>query len=324
MQQKFMDMPAPDSLRIVSLLPSATEILDCLGLTPFVVGRSHECDYPADISSQPICTAARLNSNRSSGEIDRDVLALLQAALGIYEVKLDVLRELKPTHIVTQAQCDVCAVTLKDVEQAIATLDGEIKPQLISLQPDTLADVYADIIRVAQVFKVDPQPALTGLQNRVKSCGDRTKHLPTDQRPKVAAVEWIDPLMGGGNWLPELIEIAGGENVLGQQGEHSPYISWETLLEKNPDIVVIMPCGFDLERTHQEMLADVTAHPQWRNLRAVKEDKLFICDGNAYFNRPGPRLIDSLEILAEIIHPNLFERQYTQQDWQRLKFPEIK
>ncbi|NJN71727.1 MAG: cobalamin-binding protein [Limnothrix sp. RL_2_0] len=311
-------MPSTESLRIVSLLPSATEILDCLGLTPFVVGRSHECDYPAEIASRPICTAARLNSERSSGEIDRDVLALLQAALGIYEVNIDVLRELKPTHIVTQAQCDVCAVTLGDVEQAIASLGGELNPQLISLQPNTLADVYADITRVATQFNVDPQPTLTGLKNRVEACQQRTQDLTPEQRPKVAAIEWIDPLMGGGNWLPELIEIAGGENILGKQGEHSPYITWDSLLAKDPDVVVIMPCGFDLERTRQEMLTDVKAHPQWQELRAVKENTLFICDGNAYFNRPGPRLIDSIEILTEMIHPQLFDRQYTQQDWQQL------
>lgn len=312
-------MPSTESLRIVSLLPSATEILDCLGLTPFVVGRSHECDYPAGIKNRPICTSARLNSERSSGEIDRDVLALLQAALGIYEVKIDVLRELKPTHIVTQDQCDVCAVTLGDVEKAIASLGEELNPQLISLQPNTLADVYADITRVAAQFNVDPQPALSSLKNRVEVCRQRTQALTPNQRPKVAAIEWIDPLMGGGNWLPELIEIAGGENILGQQGEHSPYITWDSFLAKDPDIVVIMPCGFDLERTRQEMLADVKAHPQWQELRAVKENKLFICDGNAYFNRPGPRLIDSIEILTEIIHPQLFDRQYTQHDWQQLK-----
>lgn len=308
-------MSATENFRIVSLLPSATEILDCLGLTPFIVGRSHECDYPAAIQDRPICTAARLNSHRSSGAIDRDVLELLQAALGIYEVKIDVLRELKPTHIVTQDQCDVCAVTLNDVQQAIASL-GDAQPQLISLQPDTLADVYTDIIRVAEQFGVDPQPTLTSLKNRVEACRQRTKELT--QRPKVAAIEWIDPLMGGGNWLPELIEFAGGENILGKQGEHSPYITWEKLLETDPDVAIIMPCGFDLERTRLEMVADFNAHPQWRELRAVKEDQLFICDGNAYFNRPGPRLVDSLEILAEIIHPELFPRQYSETDWTKL------
>ena len=303
--------------RIVSLLPSATEILDCLGLTPFVVGRSHECDYPAEIKSQPICTSARLNSSKPSGEIERDVQELLQAAIGIYEVKIDVLRELKPTHIVTQDQCDVCAVTLNDVQKAIGAIAGtDIK--LISLQPNTLAEMYADIEYVAAEFELDPQPVVEKLKARVTDCHGKTKALPIAERPKVAAVEWIDPLMGGGNWLPELVEMAGGQNILGHQGKHSPYVTWEQLLEHDPDVVVVMPCGFDLERTHTEMLADLEAHPEWKELQAVQADQLFICDGNAYFNRPGPRLVDSLEILAEITHPNLFERQYPEAAWAKL------
>ncbi|QCS48666.1 cobalamin-binding protein [Picosynechococcus sp. PCC 11901] len=306
------------SYRIVSLLPSATEILDCLGLTPDVVGRSHECDYPPEIGDRPVCTAARLDSERPSGEIDQEVLALLQGALGIYEVKLDVLQALQPTHIVTQDQCDVCAVTLADVQKAIAQLSDH-PPQLISLQPNTLADVYQDIRRVAQQFNRDPQPVLQDLQQRVQACQKRGKTLA--KRPRVAAIEWIDPLMGGGNWLPELIELAGGENILGKPGKHSPYISWETLLASDPDVVVVMPCGFDLERTRQEMLADLELHPEWKQLRAVHNDQLFICDGNAYFNRPGPRLVDSLEILTEILQPT-GDRLYPKTAWQKLSLLE--
>ncbi len=295
-------------------MPSATEILDCLGLTPDVVGRSHECDYPPEIGDRPVCTAARLDSECPSGEIDQEVLALLQGALGIYEVKLDVLQALQPTHIVTQDQCDVCAVTLADVQKAIAQLSDH-PPQLISLQPNTLADVYQDIRRVAQQFNRDPQPVLQDLQQRVQACQKRGKTLA--KRPRVAAIEWIDPLMGGGNWLPELIELAGGDNILGKPGKHSPYISWETLLASDPDVVVVMPCGFDLERTRQEMLADLELHPEWKQLRAVQNDQLFICDGNAYFNRPGPRLMDSLEILTEILQPT-GDRLYPKTAWQKL------
>ncbi|AFY38323.1 periplasmic binding protein [[Leptolyngbya] sp. PCC 7376] len=315
-------MISTKSPRIVSLLPSATEVLDSLGLTPFIVGRSHECDYPAEIQSRPICTSARLNSSKSSGDIDRDVQELLKAAIGIYEVKLDVLKELQPTHIVTQDQCDVCAVTLNDVQKAIGAIAGT-DIQLISLQPNTLSDVYADIERVAKHFDLDPQTTINGLQARVNLCRERTASLTSSKRPRVAAIEWIDPLMGGGNWLPELIEIAGGENILGHQGQHSPYVTWETLLETDPDIAVIMPCGFDLQRTYEEMLNDVKAHPQWQQLRAVQDNKLFICDGNAYFNRPGPRLVDSLEILAEIMHPNLFKQQYPDTDWRVLSPVEL-
>lgn len=303
--------------RIVSLLPSATEILACLDLTSFIVGRSHECDYPAEIGDRPICTSARLDSNRSSVEIDQDVLELLQAALSIYEVKIDVLRDLKPTHIVTQDQCDVCAVSFGDVEKAVATL-AEPQPQIISLQPDTLTDVWSDIARVAAQFELDAKPILEQLQQRVAVCHQRTQALAATQRPKVAAIEWIEPLMGGGNWLPELIEIAGGQNILGKHGEHSPYIDWDSLIEQDPDIIVVMPCGFDLQRTRQEMLDNIASQPKWHKLRAVQENQLYICDGNAYFNRPGPRLVDSIAILTEIIHPQSFKRTYTHSDWSKL------
>ena len=312
-------MSTPTSPRIVSLLPSASEILNCLGLMPYVVGRSHECDYPTEVEKRPICTAARLNSDKSSGEIDRDVQQLLYSALGIYEVKLETLKALNPTHIVTQDQCDVCAVTLDDVKKAVdAIADTDIK--IISLQPNILADVYGDINRVAEEFNVDAETVLESLQQRVVNITKQISSLNLAQRPKVAAIEWIDPLMGGGNWLPELVELAGGDNVLGRQGHHSPYINWDKLREEDPDIVIVLPCGFDGERTRQEMLADVKQHPQWLQLRAVQNDHLYICDGNAYFNRPGPRLVDSLEILAEIIHPQLFKRQYPEQAWQKLTF----
>ena len=302
-------------LQIVSLLPSATEIIDCLGLTDALVGRSHECDYPPLVKDLPVCTKARLNSHKSSGEIDVDVQTLMQKALSIYEIKTEVLEELQPTHIITQDQCDVCAVNLPEVEKAIAKLTNS-HPQVISLQPDLLNEVWDDIKRVAKILGVDFQPALDKLQNRINSISDKVKDK--SEKPTVVAIEWTEPLMVGANWIPELIEIAGGKSLLSVKGKHSPYISWDNLAEADPDVIVIMLCGFDLERTEQESQV-LTQHPHWNNLKAVKNGQVFIVDGNAYFNRPGPRLVDSAEILAEIFHPQLFNFGHQRKSWKPFK-----
>ena len=302
------------SLKIVSLLPSATEIIDCLGLTDSLVGRSHECDYPSLVRDLPICTTARLDSTRSSGQIDQDVQTLLQQALSIYNIELQTLQKLQPTHIVTQDQCDVCAVNFGTVEVAIAQLTNS-NPQVISLQPNLLEEVFTDIERVAKTFGIDPQSVLTRLKQRIKEI--RTKIENIDPKPTVVALEWIEPLMGGGNWIPELIEIAGGQPLLGVKGEHSPYFTWENLREANPDVIVIMPCGFDLKRTEQESQI-LRNHSDWENLKAVKNGQVFIVDGNAYFNRPSHRLVDSTEILAEILHPSLFNYGFKGNSWNYL------
>ncbi len=299
------------NLRIVSLLPSATEIIDCLGLTEALVGRSHECDYPPQVKELPVCTEARLDSSKKSGEIDADVQTIVQQALSIYKIKTEVLEQLQPTHIITQDQCDVCAVNFAEVEKAIAQLINS-HPQVISLQPNLLSEVWADIERVAQTLGVEAQPVLERLQSRIDALAEKVKDLR--EKPTVVALEWTEPLMGGGNWIPELIEIAGGKPLLSVKGEHSAYLFWESLVDIEPEIIAIMPCGFDLERTERESQI-LTQHPGWKSLKAVKNDKVFIVDGNAYFNRPGPRLVDSAEILAEIFHPQLFNFGYRGKSW---------
>ena len=298
------------NLRIISLLPSATEIIDCLGLTEALVGRSHECDYPPQVKDLPICTEARLDSSKKSGEIDADVQTLMQSALSIYKIKTKVLEQLQPTHILTQDQCDVCAVNLPEVEKAIAQLINS-HPQVISLQPNLLQQVWTDIERVAKTLRVEPQPVLDKLKSRLDAIANKVKD---NRKPTVVALEWTEPLMGGGNWIPELIKIAGGKPLLGVKGEHSSYLYWESLIEIEPEIIVIMPCGFDLERTERESQV-LTQHPGWKSLKAVKNDQVFIVDGNAYFNRPGPRLVDSAEILAEIFHPQLFDFGHREKSW---------
>ncbi len=282
------------ALKIVSLLPSATEIIDCLGLTSALVGRSHECDYPPSVQELPVCTEAKLNSHKNSGEIDADVQTLMQKALSIYKIKTEVLEQLQPTHIITQDQCDVCAVNLPEVEKATAKLTNS-HPQVISLQSDLLNEVWDNIERVARILGVDSQSALDRLQSRINNISEKVKDL--SQKPTVVPIEWTEPLMVGANWIPELIEIAGGKSLLSVEGKHSPYISWDSLTEADPDVIVIMPCGFDLKRTEQESKV-LTKHTNWNSLKAVQNSKVFIVDGNAYFNRPGPRLVDSAEILA--------------------------
>jgi iron complex transport system substrate-binding protein len=298
-------------LRIISLLPGATELIFALGLGEALVARSHECDYPLEAQALPICTEARLDSSQSSGQIDTDVAKLAQSALSIYLVKTEVIKHLEPTHILTQDQCDVCAVSLADVEKALSELVST-NPQVISLQPNVLSDLWTDIERVASIFGVDPQPLLTQLQGRIDLFRQKNKTL--DHRPKVAALEWVDPLMATGNWIPELIEIAGGQSLFGKTGEHSPYLDWDKLVEADPDCIIIMPCGFDLDRTRTESKV-LAKNPAWDKLRAVQEGKVFVTDGNAYFNRPSPRLVDSTEILAEILHPDLYDYGYKGKAW---------
>ena len=303
------------NLRIVSLLPSATEIVAGLGLTDALVGRSHECDYPSAIKHLPVCTEARLDPAQSSLQIDTDVQTLLKSALSIYQVKTDVLEQLQPTHIITQDLCDVCAVSFADVQQAIKKLTNS-NPQLISLRPTKLIDLWADIASVAQTLGVESKPLLDRLKYRLETCRQKIKSVPR-KVPTVVAVEWTKPVMIAGNWIPELIEIAGGKPLFGVSGQNSPYLKWEEILKADPDYMIIMPCGFNLDRTKRESEALID-NPYWSNLKAVRTNKVFITDGNAYFNRPGPRLIESLEILTEIMHPKLFHFGHQGTGWDYL------
>ncbi len=304
------------NVRIVSLIPSGTEILATLGLTNAIVGRSHECDHPPEIKNLPVCTAARLNSNASSSEIHNQVNDILQSALSIYQIKTDVLEQLQPTHILTQDQCDVCAVSFQEVEKAVASLIHS-SPQIISLQPNFLKDVWHDIERVGQIFGVDSVKTLENLEARVKICQHKVKGLSLNEHPTVVCIEWTDPLMVAANWIPELVNLAGGQSLFGATGQSSPHLEWETLIASNPDVIIFMPCGFDLQRTRQEAQL-LTQRPDWEKLHATKAGRIYITDGNAYFNRPGPRLADSLEILAEILHPEIFEYGYKGTAWEPL------
>ncbi len=292
-----------DKTRIVSLLPSATEIVAALGAQDRLIGRSHECDYPPGIEALPICTAARIDPGATSREIDDAVKHALRDALAIYDVFEDQLRELSPQLVVTQDQCDVCAVALRDVETAVSSLSGR-KVDIVSLHPNDLNAVYRDITTVGAAIGASSaaQALVAELKSRTAAIAETTTALAT---PSVACIEWTDPLMAAGNWVPELVKLAGGRDVFGRVGQHAPWIEWDALQNADPDIIVFMPCGFDLQRCRHETSL-LAQRPEWKELSAVKSGRVFVTDGNSYFNRPGPRLIDSLEIFAEIFHPASF------------------
>ncbi|AFY42462.1 cobalamin-binding protein [Nostoc sp. PCC 7107] len=304
------------NIRIVSLIPSATEILATLGLADAIVGRSHECDYPPEIKNLPVCTQARLNTDEPSDNIHTKVNDLLQSALSIYQIKTEVLEQLQPTHILTQDQCDVCAVSLPEVEKAVANFVST-SPKIISLQPNLIEDVWADIEQVAHIFNVDSVKILENLEARVKIIQQKIQGLSLNELPKVACIEWTDPLMTAANWIPELVNLAGGQSLFSVPGEPSVILEWDTLIATNPDVIVFMPCGFDLIRTRKEAEL-LTQRSEWQKLHANQTGRVYITDGNAYFNRSGPRLVDSLEILAEMLHPEIFDYGYKGTAWEEL------
>jgi len=302
--------------RIVSLIASSTEIVCALGLESRLVGRSHECDYPPSVTRLPVCTRPKFATNGSSLEIDQRVKTILQQALSVYQVDSGLLRQLRPTHIITQTQCEVCAVSLKDVEQAVREMIGS-KPVIVPLAPNCLADVWADVQRVADALDVADRSRQLIRQWRSRMGQIEKKAAIRATRLRVACIEWIEPLMASGNWMPELVEMAGGLNLLGEAGKHSPWMSWEELQEKDPDVILILPCGFDIQRARQEF-PTLTSKPGWPDLKAVRERRVYVLDGNQYFNRPGPRLVESLEILSEILHPEVFHFGHEGAGWQRL------
>jgi len=302
--------------RIVSLISSATEIIYALGQTLNQVGRSHECDFPPEIAALPVCTKPTIDIHADSREIDQAVKDRVRNALSVYEVFDEVLERLQPTHIITQTQCEVCAVSLRDVERSVASLLAS-RPKVISLTPNSLADVWDDIRRVAGALEIVEQgeSVVASLQGRMCAVSDRVRRAGA--RPRVACIEWQEPLMAVGNWMPQLVEMAGGINLLGQPDKHSGYLPWTELVMADPDVIVISPCGFDLARTEQQMYW-LTERPEWSRLRAVQNGRVYLADGNQYFNRPGPRLVETLQILAEILHPESFEPSFERTGWQKL------
>ena len=287
-------------MRVVSLLPSATEIVCALGARASLVGVSHECDYPPDVRALPRLTRARVATDAPSAAIDRDVRALLAQGLSVYELDVEQLAVLAPDVVVTQDQCEVCAVPLAEVAAAARQVLGA-GVTIVSLSPRYLGDVWTDIERVAAALERVPAGAelVAGYKERLARLAGAVAGLA---HPVVACIEWLDPVMVAGNWVPELVAIAGGAYPFAEPGAASAATSWQAIADARPEVVALMPCGFGIAQTERE-LPDLVARPEWRALAAVETGRAWVVDGNAYLNRPGPRLVESAEILAALIHP---------------------
>jgi iron complex transport system substrate-binding protein len=281
-------------MRIVSLVPSATETLFALGLGDQVVAVTHECDYPEAARSLPKVTRDLLAPGLSAAEIDAAVRERTGRGESIYGLDEDALGELEPDLIVTQALCAVCAVSYDDVRAMAQRMDHP--PQVISLDPNTLGEVLGDVRTLAEATGV--RDAGVDLVQAAARRIERVKLVVRDRaRPRVAALEWLDPVYVAGHWTPQLIDLAGGEDVLGMPGEHSEVRGWDEVAAAQPDLVVVMPCGYDAPRAREEALAHE------RELAALGAGEVVAVDAAAYFSRPGPRLIDGLELLAHLLHP---------------------
>lgn len=283
-------------MRVVSLLPSATEHICAVGARDQLVGVSHECDFPEDVVGLPVLTRCRTSLGRESLAIDRSIRNLLERAAAVYEVDVDALAAVRPDVIVTQDLCDVCAVSYDDVCSAARAL-GNPELRIVNLHPTRLADVWDDVRRVGVALDKDPAPVLDALLARVDTIRARSAGL---HRPKVLTLEWLEPGMVGGTWMPELVEIAGGEALVTRPGQHAPTLSDAELAGLDPDVVLVKPCGFDIARTFTEA-------PRVAALAAMfPRARTWVADGNAFFNRPGPRIVESLEILAAAVHPEVW------------------
>lgn len=285
-------------MRIVSLLPSATEMVCVLGLGDRLVGVTHECDYPEAVRGLPRVTRTLIPAEASSAEIDRLVSEQFKTTRALYSLDVPLLKDLRPDVIVTQSLCDVCAVAPNEVQAALAQLPGQ--PRVVNLEPQSLEGVFAAIEQVAQAVGASAHGVLARLRARVDAVVTRSEGLSA--RPRVALLEWLDPPFSSGHWSPELVRLAGGLEGLGQEGCPSRRLRWDEVLAWQPEAVVVACCGFDVERTLLDV-AGVQQVPGWEQLPAVRAGRVSVVDGSQYFNRPGPRLIDSLELLAHALHP---------------------
>ena len=283
--------------RIVSLLPSATEIVYALGLGDALVGVTHECDFPPEARRKPALTRSTLASTSSSAEIDRHVRASLHAGSSLYALDAALLAELQPTLIITQELCAVCAVSYEIVARAAKGLRAD--PRIVSLEPSSLEDVYANIGTVAERTGTElvAQRIVAGLRARASALA---QHVAARPRPRTLVLEWTDPPMSGGHWTPELVALAGGEPVLAHPAANSQVLEWSAIAKADPDAILVAPCGYALDAA-RDAVAELEAQPVWATLRAVRAGRVYAIDGNNYVNRPGPRLVDTAELFASAI-----------------------
>lgn len=295
-------------MRIVSLIASATETVAALGCADRLVGVSHECDWPPmAVVGRPVVTRPKVDVTRCSLDIHRDVEAIVARGLGVYEIDVQVLRRLKPDLIITQDQCEVCAVTREDVVRATQEcLDSEV--EIVTLHPDSLDDIFEDILKVGRALQVEDRgrEVVENLRGKMEGIASQAKKW-TD-KPRVVCLEWLSPLMVAGNWMPQLVAMAGGINGLTRNGEHTKVITPRELTDFDPDRLLVMPCGFKIPQT-LENRNELESIPGFQNLKAVQEGDVYIIDGNTYMNRPGPRILESLIILAGLTHSGCFDDQ---------------
>lgn len=280
-----------------------------------MAGRSHECDYPESITNLPVLTSSKISiSDKDNADIHQSVMQLLRNALSIYEVDEKKLIEISPDIILTQDHCEVCAVSSSDLTDSVRKALGK-SAEIISTSPVNLETVFESFEHIARKLGCSQKgiELVRNIQGRFDEIHGKIKHKP---KPDVVALEWIDPLMSGGNWMPEMIEIAGGRSHLAQAGKHSPTISWKQILKTDPDILLMVPCGYSIKKTFKEMNT-LTQIKSWGSLSAVQKNQVYILDGNHYFNRPGPRIKESVEILARIFHPSIFKYVTTDTGWVR-------
>ncbi len=294
-------------MRVVTLLPSATEIVCALGLEDQLVGVSHSCNFPTRVLDLPAMTSTHVPFTDSSEAIDAYVREHLSGHEALYDLDMDRLRDARPDVVISQALCDVCAVATGDVLEAIDSLPSA--PTLIDLEPNTLADVLDDILRVGQQLEASEsaERLVADLRTRRDSIAARTASIPVSERPRVAFLEWLYPPFNGGHWNPEMVELAGGIDLLGAPGKPSTTQKWESIVKAKPDVLFIACCGFRVERALEDV-QKISQTDAWQQLPAVKNGRVYVADGNAYFSSPGPRLIDGLEIMAHALHPQLHVR----------------
>jgi iron complex transport system substrate-binding protein len=292
-------------MRICSLLPGATEILYALGLGQELVGVTHECDYPPEAKRKPVVVRSAIEAGRlTSNEIDAKVGEILAGGNALYAIDEAAFIEAAPDLILTQGLCEVCALDYNAVSRAAGLLPRS--PVILSLNPHSLTDMLNDILRIgaATERREAAESLVRKFKARIQSVGEREPR----RRPRVVCLEWFDPLYVAGHWVPEVVELAGGDDVLGRPGEPSAKISWQLVVDAQPDVLLLMPCGFDMRRTIREA-TPLRKLEGWSDLPAVKTENVFALNGNAYFSRPGPRLVDGLEILARILHPGYFSAE---------------
>lgn len=310
-------------MRIVSLVPSATEIVASLGLLEQLVGRTHECDFPPEVARLPVLTASLIPAGLEPREIDAWVSRVVREQGSPYRLDHEALQRLAPDLVLTQGVCEVCAVSYTEVQRAVAAPWQAVLPEaapgarILSLDPGRLQDVLDDIERVAEAAGVPDRGRAVrrGLEARIEIVRRLAQGLA---RPRVLCLEWLAPPWCGGHWVPEMVELAGGEDCLGQAGQPSRRVPWEDVRVADPDIIVLMPCGYALDGTvgqYRRMMAGADLPTWWAELRAVREGRIFAVDAGACFSRPGPRLVDGLEALAEILHPERFGRERMGRRW---------